>query len=322
MGRKANGSKEPSRPFPAAIPELDDGVAVATGLAQACAVRKSGAVLCWGVNDKGQLGRAATPTPLRPGPIPKLDDAVAVSLGAEHGCALRRTGEVLCWGSDAEGQLGDGAGNRGGKVVQLGDAVALGSGRAHTCALRRSGAVVCWGANNHGQIGNNAGAAQLKTPLQIPAAVMKVDASEIAIGPDHGCARTREGKAVCWGRNDAAQLGSGTESSVWTSRVPVQGLTNLTSLAVGPMHACGVIGDRLACWGDNGAGQAGFDGSSASVPRVGIQGLDVADLALGRDHSCARLRSGEVACWGSNEHGQLGDGGRSRSPTPAEVTGL
>jgi alpha-tubulin suppressor-like RCC1 family protein len=321
-GQLGDGSKEPSRPFPGEIPDLEDAIAVATGLAQACAVRKSGAVTCWGVNDKGQLGRAAAPTPLRPGPIPKLDDAVAVSLGGEHGCALRRTGEVLCWGSDTEGQLGDGAGSRGGKVAQLSDAVALGSGRAHTCALRSSGAVVCWGANNHGQIGNNAGAAQLKTPLQIPAAVMKVDASDIAIGPDHGCARTRDGKAVCWGRNDAGQLGSGTESSVWTSRVPVQGLTNITALAVGPAHACAAIGDRLACWGDNTAGQGGFDGGSATVPRVGISGLDLVSLALGRDHSCARLRSGEVACWGGNEYGQLGDGGRSRSPTPGEVTGL
>lgn len=322
-GQLGDGSKEASRPFPGAIPDLEDGIAVTTGLAQACAVRKTGAVVCWGVNDKGQLGRAAAPTPLRPGPVPKLDDAIAVSLGAEHGCALRRTGEVLCWGSDAQGQLGDGAGSRGGKVAQLSDAIALGSGRAHTCALRRSGAVVCWGANNQGQIGNNAGAAQLKTPVQVPAAVMKVtDASEIAIGPDHGCARMRDGKAVCWGRNDAGQLGSGTESSVWTSRVPVQGLANLSSLAVGPAHACGAMGERLACWGDNAAGQGGYDGGSATVPRVGIQGLDVAGLALGRDHSCARLRSGEVACWGGNEFGQLGDGGRSRSPTPAEVTGL
>jgi alpha-tubulin suppressor-like RCC1 family protein len=322
-GQLGDGSKDASRPFPSPIPDLEDGIAIATGDAQACAVRKSGAVSCWGVNDKGQLGRPAAPTPLRPGPIPKLDDATAVSLGAEHGCALRRSGEVLCWGSDAEGQLGDGAGSRGGKVAQLSDAIALGSGRAHTCALRQSGAIVCWGANNQGQIGNSAGAAQLKQPVQIPTAVTKViDASEVAVGPDHGCARMRDGKAVCWGRNDAGQLGSGTESSVWTSRVPVQGLSNLITLAVGPVHACGAIGDRLACWGDNAAGQAGFDGASATVPRVGISGLDVASLALGRDHSCARLRSGEVACWGSNEFGQLGDGGRSRSPTPQEVAGL
>ncbi|NJL03304.1 MAG: chromosome condensation regulator RCC1, partial [Spirulinaceae cyanobacterium SM2_1_0] len=61
---------------------------------------------------------------------------------------------------------------------------------------------------------------------------------------------------------------------------------------------------------------------SASTPRVGHQGLEVVELSLGRDHSCARLRSGEIACWGSNEHGQLGDGGRTASPQPLEVSGL
>jgi alpha-tubulin suppressor-like RCC1 family protein len=323
QGQLGDGSGDPSRAFPAAIDGLSDAVAIAAGPASACAVRKTGAVVCWGANDKGQLGRAPGPALTRPSPIAKLDDATAVTLGHEHGCAVRRSGEVYCWGSDAEGQLGDGAGSRGGKVAALADAVALGSGRAHTCALRRSGAISCWGANNSGQLGNGAGAAQLKQPGQIPVGVAKVDsASEIAIGPEHGCARLREGKVVCWGRNDAAQLGSGTSSNVWTSRVPAQELANVTALGVGPIHACAAMGQRVACWGDNAAGQGGFAGPSAATARVGVQGLDVASLALGRDHTCARLRSGGVACWGSNEFGQLGDGGRVLSPTPMEVVGL
>jgi alpha-tubulin suppressor-like RCC1 family protein len=157
----------------------------------------------------------------------------------------------------------------------------------------------------------------------VPAAVTKLDdASEIALGPDHGCARKRDGAAVCWGRNDAGQLGSGTASNVWTSRVPVKDLRGVVAIDVGPQHACAAMDKRIACWGDNAAGQCGFAAASASVPMIGVTGLDVASLALGRDHSCARLRSGEVACWGSNEHGQLGDGGRMLSAVPLEVTGL
>lgn len=318
-----DGSKLASRATPSPIANVEDAVAIAAAGASACAVRKNGAVLCWGVNDKGQLGRPAGPIQTRPLPIPKLDDAIDVTLGLEHGCALRRSGEVLCWGSDAEGQLGDGAGSRGGKVAQLGDATALDAGRAHTCALRRSGAVACWGSNTQGQIGNSAGAAQLKIPVQLPTAVTKLDnASEIALGPDHGCARKRDGSAVCWGRNDAGQLGSGTASNVWTSRVPVKELRGVTALDVGPAHACAAMDQRIACWGENAAGQCGFAAGSASVPTIAVTGLDVASLALGRDHSCARLRSGEVACWGSNEHGQLGDGGRMLSAVPLEVRGL
>jgi alpha-tubulin suppressor-like RCC1 family protein len=321
-----DASSEPSRARPEPVAGLTDAVAIAAGPKQACAVRGSGEVLCWGANDAGQLGRPpGNPQTklVRPTPVPKLNDATAVALGDEHGCALRRSGEVLCWGSDAEGQLGDGAGDRGGKVAQLADATAIRAGRAHTCALRRSGAIACWGANNQGQIGNSAGAAELKNPVQHPAGVTRVqDAAEIAAGPEHACARRRDGTVACWGRNDVGQLGSGTQSQVWTSRVPVKGLAGVATLDIGPTHACAITGGRIACWGDNTAGQGGFDGASSPIPRAGITGLEVASLALGRDHTCARLRSGEVACWGSNEYGQLGDGGRMISPRPLEVVGL
>jgi alpha-tubulin suppressor-like RCC1 family protein len=160
-------------------------------------------------------------------------------------------------------------------------------------------------------------------PANVPVGVQKLaDASAIAAGPDHTCALQRSGKAVCWGRNDQGQLGSGTSSNVWTSRVPIIDIADVLALDVGWGHSCAALPGRLACWGDNAAGQAGIDGSSAATPRPGISGLDVAALALGRDHSCARLRSGEVACWGSNERGQLGDGGRSVAPRPVDVLGL
>ncbi|NVB37152.1 RCC1 repeat-containing protein [Pseudenhygromyxa sp. WMMC2535] len=320
QGQLGDVGGEDARPEAKAVSGIDDAVAVGVGLAQACAVSKTGAVYCWGSNDAGQLGRSKGAPLRRATKVPQVSDAVALAMGYEHACALRRSGEVQCWGSDAEGQLGDGAGERGGKVVALSDATALSAGRAHTCALRRSGSVYCWGANNQGQIGNGAGAAQLKQPVNVPAAVAKLsDASEIAMGPEHGCARKRDGKAVCWGRNDLGQLGSGTASSVWTSRVPVRDLAGLTAIGVGPVNACAASGQRMSCWGDNAAGQCGFTGASATTPRPGLSGLDVASFALGKDHACARLRDGEVACWGDNAHGQLGDGGRMVSARPLEV---
>jgi alpha-tubulin suppressor-like RCC1 family protein len=322
LGQLGDGTSI-DRPGPAPVVGVDDGIALALGQAQVCVARKTGVVVCWGANDQGQLGRPAGKPIHKPLPAASVDKAIAVSLGSAHACAIQQGGNVLCWGSDAEGQLGDGAGSRGGKVANVPDAVALTSGRAHTCALRSSGAISCWGSNSQGQLGNSAGAAQLKNPAHVPVGVTKVgDATAIAAGPDHTCALKRDGKAVCWGRNDVGQLGSGTASNIWTSRVPIVDVANVSALDIGWGHACAVMPNRIACWGDNAAGQAGFEGVSSTTPRPGLQGLDVAALALGRDHSCARLRSGEVACWGSNERGQLGDGGRAVAPTPSEVVGL
>ncbi len=322
LGQLGDGTSV-DRLGPAPVEGIEDAIALSLGQAQVCVVRKTGVVVCWGANDQGQLGRPAGAPIHKPLPVAKLDKAIAVSLGSGHACAIQQGGGVACWGSDSEGQLGDGAGSRGGKVANVSDAVALTSGRAHTCALRSSGAVVCWGSNTQGQLGNGIGAAQLKVPAHVPVSVAKVgNAASIAAGPEHTCALEQSGKAVCWGRNDAGQLGSGTSSNVWTSRVPVLDLANVTALDVGWGHTCAAMPNRIACWGDNAAGQGGFEGASAVTPRAGVQGLDVASLALGRDHSCARLRSGEVSCWGSNDRGQLGDGGRSVVARPVEVEGL
>jgi alpha-tubulin suppressor-like RCC1 family protein len=57
---------------------------------------------------------------------------------------------------------------------------------------------------------------------------------------------------------------------------------------------------------------------------IQVSGLSagVAELALGANHSCARMIDGTMRCWGSNENGQLGDGTTQDRDTPAPVPGL
>src|SRR5262249_40296759 len=49
---------------------------------------------------------------------------------------------------------------------------------------------------------------------------------------------------------------------------------------------------------------------------------EVAEVAVGRAHSCARLGDGSVWCWGANDYGQLGDGTMTARVTPTRVAGL
>ncbi len=66
---------------------------------------------------------------------------------------------------------------------------------------------------------------------------------------------------------------------------------------------------RLWCFGANNRGQLG-DGTNVTraEPFFVSDLTSVAEVALGRVHTCARLHSGEVYCWGDNAEGQLGDG--------------
>src|SRR5262249_24436516 len=65
-------------------------------------------------------------------------------------------------------------------------------------------------------------------------------------------------------------------------------------------------------------------GTSNAATPVTVAGLggDVADIAAGGGHTCARRSSGQVVCWGSNAFGQLGDGGTTSPLARVPVVGL
>lgn len=97
---------------PGRVANLADAVAVSTSRggdrAQTCAVRATGAVMCWGSNDFGQLGTGNTANSSVPVQVLELTNAVDVACGNAHTCASLADGTVACWGQSDEGQVGDG----------------------------------------------------------------------------------------------------------------------------------------------------------------------------------------------------------------------
>ena len=67
----------------------DPAVEVSVSQGHSCVLRESGAVVCWGANDRGQVD-------VPPGRYR------SVSAGWSHTCALRESGEIACWGSNRE----------------------------------------------------------------------------------------------------------------------------------------------------------------------------------------------------------------------------
>ncbi|MCH8850048.1 MAG: RCC1 repeat-containing protein, partial [Chloroflexi bacterium] len=200
-------------------------VAIAAGSSHPCAVTSDGGLVCWGLNDLGQLG-SGTGGGSQPSPtiVQGLSDAVtAASLGDAHTCALTTAGNVLCWGDNDAGQLGDGTsgGIRATPVAVSGleGAVSVAAGFLHTCALTTEGGVKCWGSNFFGQLGTGGGAAESALPVDVSGLTSGVAA--IAAGGYHTCAVTLAGGVVCWGRNDHGQLGDGADSPAASTPVDV-----------------------------------------------------------------------------------------------------
>jgi alpha-tubulin suppressor-like RCC1 family protein len=119
---------------------------------------------------------------------------------------------------------------------------------------------------------------------------------------------------VCWG-SGALELETSRDAGVTNLDGGGSVLTGVVGAAVGGDHAC-IIADRqgqsdVECWGKNGHGQTGASMGDATVDYptpVGVAAFgEVAQVATGRAHSCARMTSGEVYCWGQNDRGQLGN---------------
>lgn len=309
----------------------DDAVELSAGYEHTCARRASGSVVCWGLNNNGQLGDGTTTHHLTPVAVAGLTDAVEIAAGGYYTCARRCSGTVVCWGDNTWGQLGDGTATQHLAPVAvegLTDAVEITSGGAHTCARRVSGTVVCWGKNSEGQLGDGT-CCDFTSHSETPAPVVGLtDAVEIAAGSEHTCARRASGAVVCWGLNFSGELGDGASGGIGLSPVTVDGLNDAVELAAatGGIHTCARrASGTVVCWGDNTAGQLG-DGTSRInrlVPVLVSELVDAVEVSAGVADTCARRVSGAVVCWGWNGQGEIGDGtfGTDRF-TPVAVTGL
>lgn len=208
----------------------------------------------------------------------------------------------------------------------------------HTCAVMVTGGVKCWGLNKYGQLGTG--------PSLVPGVFswsshatnvvgLSSGVLSLALGFDHTCALTIEGKVKCWGYNADGEIGSAASDvfrmikGVDSPRDVVGIPDRVLAIDAGEFHTCALtVSTEVRCWGMNSRGDlgttrgGGFFGTGAHEA-VAVAGLDrgVSKLALGAYHSCA-LTQGVVKCWGDNAYGQLGDLTQTSRPMPANATAL
>ncbi len=110
QGQLGNDAELAQRAIPVDVYGLTNNVAsIDTGSSHACALLKSGGVLCWGNAASGQLGNgAAGVNKSTPDAVSGLSSGVKyLDVGGSHTCAVTTAGGVKCWGLDSSGQLGN-----------------------------------------------------------------------------------------------------------------------------------------------------------------------------------------------------------------------
>ena len=108
-GALGNSSTTFRSTVPVPVTNLTDATQIDVGISHACAVRQTGAVVCWGDGGSYRLGNASLLDRSSPTQVIQPTDATQVTAAWEHTCALRQNGEVVCWGDGGDYRLGDGS---------------------------------------------------------------------------------------------------------------------------------------------------------------------------------------------------------------------
>jgi hypothetical protein len=144
----------------------------------------------------------------------------------------------------------------------------------------------------------------------------------VGVGLSSVCAQfPATGTVKCFGGNGEGQLGNGTTIDS-SAPVEVTGITNARDVDAGLTNfACSALrSGRVACWGDNGAGQLGDGTTTDSHTPVFVDGIDNAmAVSAGGTFACALLADRTVKCWGT---GMLGNGIETVAGEPVRVLGL
>lgn len=254
---------------------------VAAGAGHTCVVVRDGSLnksaVCWGANDKGQVGIAPAAAVVTPTTVPNLSGSSVekIATQVDHTCVVKTSnGQVSCWGSNQSGQTGQSPSpspSVPGAAVSSLTASAISVGGTHTCAVglinNANPGVYCWGDRSVRQLGDGLTTPNISTPFRATLIDPAATSDRILTGRAHSCAATAaNGAAICAGANNSLQVGVTPPS---------------TSEFAGPQISLGTI-DAL------------FGGG---------------------DRSCA-LAAGALKCWGANEHGQLGNNSTTESAVP------
>ena len=274
--------------------------------------------------------------------------AIDITAGNYHTCALMMGGKVRCWGRNTAGQVGyaaDWTDNPEREYIgddeapaDMGD-VAVGgavqrvvAGGLHTCVLLDDDTVKCWGEQQHGKLGNpnlTESIGDDELPSTAPSIDVGGTVAQIVASNQHSCARLTDGTLRCWGRGKDGRLGYGdtlgTEGNgepewIGDDETPASaGAVTIGDTAIGVGagydHSCAILqSHEVRCWGSGLFAKLGAlsedigDDELPTALAVVVLGGNADEVALGLDHTCARLSDLSIRCWGTGDGGRLGYG--------------
>jgi prepilin-type N-terminal cleavage/methylation domain-containing protein len=315
------------------------------GHGEACQLKSSTQLYCWGYGLYGKLGNGSTSNASTPTLVTTSTGVMAgtsmtqVVVGADHVCAIA-SGAGYCWGDGSTGRFGNGTTAASSVPVAMTMSGTLNGltltdisvGAHKTCVVASDNWSYCMGENQYGQLGDGTQTnsttpiAKLTTGVLSGLGITNVDAR----GFRSSCVIANK-RIYCSGYNTTGGLGVGnTTTQVSPTAVLTTGVLNgkdITAVASGPWGSTRCALDsagKVYCWGNGASGNLGNGNTASYSSPVAVIGTlatkIVKQLSVGDTHACALTTGNEIYCWGANNYGQLGDGTTGNASTPVAVS--
>lgn len=275
-------------------------------------------------------GDAGTPGDAEPDAgvcLPGACDPIAqLAAGDGFTCVRTESHALWCWGaadSVARGPVPAGCTatacvtpapvlveGPGGDVHPATDVTWLSAREYGACIVATDEPVLCWAnTGSAAALGNDGDGRYARAAVSAGGREL-TGAVETHVMVQAVLARRGDATWAAWGRDDVGQFGGATTTGSHARAVEVGApRAGATVVRVGNRHGCAIDAGEVWCWGGNDFGQTGDVlglGEGATVlGAIQVAGVHGAiELALGDEHTCALLGTGDVMCWG--ERGVMG----------------